>query len=267
MSFTHKDILHFSHANGFPSKSYSVLLDRLNQHYDVNWIDQVAHDPNFPVTDNWEHLVNQLEQYFEAQYDRPAIAVGHSLGGVLSYMLAVRRPDLVKAVLLLDAPVLDPFTSNVVRLAKGLKFVDYITPAGRTNGRQEHWKDQNEAVEYFKGKSLFRQVDERCLRDYVRFGTEPCEAGICLTFKAETEVKIYRTIPHNLHRNRQQLSVPGAMIYGRQSNVVRTMQKRHMKRALGMALDWMQGGHLFPLEYPEQAADKIHQVLQGLNHG
>lgn len=260
-----KDIIHFSHANGFPSKTYSSMLQKLAAHYDVRWIDQLAHHPEFPVTDNWGCLVKELEAYFENHYDRPAIAVGHSLGGVLSYMLAKRRPDLVKKVLLLDAPVLDRLASGVVRLAKSLKFVDFITPAGRTEGRQEVWANHEEAMEYFKGKSLFRNVDERCLRDYVSHGTETFEGGIRLTFKAETEVKIYRTIPHDLHRGKQRLQVPGAMIYGRQSNVVRGLQRRHMKDNVGMILDWMPGGHLFPLEHPYQTADKIHQVLQRLS--
>ena len=177
-----KDILHFSHANGFPSKTYNIMLQKLSDYYDVKWIDQLAHHPEYPVTDNWGFLVEELESHFEANYDRPVIAVGHSLGGVLSYMLAKRRPDLIKKVLLLDAPVLDRFASGVVRLAKGFKFVDYITPAGRTAGRQEVWESEKEAIEYFKGKSLFRNVDERCLKDYVKYGTESFEKGIRLKF-------------------------------------------------------------------------------------
>lgn len=260
-----KDILHFSHANGFPSKSYSIMLDRLQSYYDVKWIDQLAHHPDYPVTDNWGCLAQELETYFETHYGQPVIAVGHSLGGVLSYMVAKKRPDLVKKVLLLDAPVLDRLGSGVVRLAKGFGFMDYITPAGRTDGRQEEWASETEAIEYFKGKSLFRHVDERCLRDYVRYGTENNESGIQLTFKAATEVKIYRTIPHDLHRGRQKLSVPSAMIYGRNSKVVRGLQRRYMKNNIGMELDSMKGGHLFPLEFPELAADKIHQVIQRLD--
>jgi pimeloyl-ACP methyl ester carboxylesterase len=260
-----KDILHFSHANGFPSKTYSIMLEQLKHHYDVRWIDQLAHHPSFPVTDNWDHLSNELEHYFEAHYDRPVIAVGHSLGGVLSYMLAKKRPDLVKKVILLDAPVLDRLGSGVVRLAKSLGFMDYITPAGRTDGRQEHWENKEEAEEYFKGKSLFKNVDSRCLKAYVQHGTQSCAKGICLRFKADTEVKIYRTIPHNLHRGQQRLAVPSAMIFGGQSNVVRGFQRRHMEKKVGMMLERMVGGHLFPLEYPEQTADKIHQIIQRLN--
>jgi pimeloyl-ACP methyl ester carboxylesterase len=259
-----KDILHFSHANGFPSQSYSVMLDALSEHYSVNWVEQMAHHPDYPVTDNWPHLVDELIHYFETRYDKPVIAVGHSLGGVLSFMVAKARPDLVKQVILLDAPVLDRMTSVVIRLAKKLGFVDYITPAGRTEGRQEEWENAEQAIEYFKMKSLFKNVDDRCLKDYVLYGTEPCDTGIRLTFSAHTEVKIYRTLPHNLHKQSKEIKVPSAMIYGTESNVVMPMQLSYMKNKVGMHIDKLTGSHLYPLEYPEKTAEKIHQTIEHL---
>lgn len=259
------EILHFSHANGFPSLSYKVMLKALEENYDVRWVEQLAHHPDFPVTDNWPHLVEELIHYFEENYDRPVIAVGHSLGGVLSFMLAKLRPDLVKQVILLDAPVLDKYGSVVVRIAKKLGLVDRITPAGRTQGRQEQWESFEHAIEYFKGKSLFKYVDERCLHDYVKHGTKPVENGIKLTFSANTEVKIYRTLPHNLHVNSKKLSVPAAMIYGHDSNVVVPLQLKFMKDKLGMYIDNLSGTHLFPLEQPESTAQKIHQTIEHLS--
>ena len=260
-----KDILHFSHANGFPSQSYSVMLDELSKHYDVRWVEQMAHHPDFPVTDNWPHLVDELIHYFETRYDKPVIAVGHSLGGVLSFMVAKARPDLVKQVILLDAPVLDRVGSVVIRLAKTLGLVDYITPAGRTEGRQEVWESTLQAEQYFKGKSLFKHVDERCLKDYVKYGTQASSEGVQLTFSANTEVKIYRTLPHNLHRRSKALKVPSAMIYGTDSNVVMPMQLGYMKKKVGMHIGKLSGGHLFPLEHPEKSAEKIHQTIEHLS--
>jgi hypothetical protein len=54
-----KDIIHFSHANGFPSLSYRVMLDELSKKYDVRWIDQLAHNPSFPVSNNWPFLADE----------------------------------------------------------------------------------------------------------------------------------------------------------------------------------------------------------------
>jgi pimeloyl-ACP methyl ester carboxylesterase len=260
-----KDILHFSHANGFPSLSYRVMLDALSEHYQVHWIDQLAHNPDFPVSNNWTHLANELIHYFENNYDRPVIAVGHSLGGVLSFMVAKSRPDLIKQVILLDAPIPDGLSSIALKIAKKIGAMDRITPAGRTEGRKETWDDQLEAIEYFKGKSLFKYVDKRCLKDYVQHGTTQWNKGIKLTFNADTEVSIYRTLPDNLHKGKKRLTVPSALIYGTNSNVVQPLQLKFMKNTVGVYVDSMDGGHLFPLEQPEATAKIIQQTIEHLS--
>ncbi len=260
-----KEIIHFSHANGFPNKTYSVMLDALSEFYEIGFMESIAHNPDYPVSDNWPHLVNELIEYLQNTYDNPVIAVGHSFGAVLNYMVAQRRPDLIKMVVLLDAPILERVGSLAVRLAKKFGFIDKITPAGRTIGRQEVWPDTQSAVEYFKGKKLFENVDDRCLNDYVRYGMVPCDGGITLRFKAATEIDIYRTLPHNLHRDYSQNKLLGAMIYGPDTDVVYPIQIKYMRKFMGFYSNSFMGGHLFPLEYPEKTAQKIHQTIEKLS--
>lgn len=266
-----QDIIHFSHANGFPAKTYQVFLNELKKDYDVGFINAHAHHPDFPVSNNWEFLVHELESYMEKNYSQPVIAVGHSLGGVLSYMVACRRPDLVKQLIMLDAPVLDPIASLFVKWAKRFSLVDNITPAGRTEGRQETWASPQAAVDYFQGKSLFKNVDPRCLQHYVEHAMVPhtildnSEAenneAIKLLFSAETEVSIYRTIPDNLEAKKG-LDIPCSMIHGKDSNVVYGLQLRYMKKRLGFHTLKVGGGHLFPLEQPEMAAQYVLETIQ-----
>ncbi|WP_419810733.1 alpha/beta fold hydrolase [Bacterioplanoides sp.] len=262
---TGHDILHFSHANGFPAGSYRVLTERLSAHYDVRTIDRLAHQPDYPVTDNWPSLAHELKHYFERHYHQPVIAVGHSLGGVLSYMVAQQRPDLVRAVVMLDSPMLTPMQTFGFRILKRLGMSDRVTPAGRTEGRRSQWSSQEEALAYFSGKSLMKQFDPRCLKDYVSAGTELIdpdqpEKGVQLRFDPEIEMKIYRTIPHNV-RSDVPLAVPAAVIGGKSSQVFLPMNGARMQSKTGMKVKWLPGGHMFPLEHPETTADLIHQLL------
>ncbi len=259
-----QDIVHFSHANGFPAQSYQVMFDCLNEHYEIGYIDRLGHNPKYPVTDSWPYLVDELIDHVESSYTQPVIAVGHSLGGVLSFMAASRRPDLFKSFLMLDAPVLIGVDALAVQMSKRFGWVDRITPAGRTFGRREEWPDEETALEYFRGKGLFRKTDPRCLADYVRFGTEPFEGGIRLRFTAETEVNIYRTLPHRM-RQIGRAHPPGGLIYGRESNVIRPFQVSNMRKRMGMYTSSLEGTHLFPLEQPEKTAEKIRQILEKLN--
>ena len=50
----------FAHANGFPSGTYGKLFAALAPEYQVTHLEQHAHDPRFPVDDNWYNLVDEL---------------------------------------------------------------------------------------------------------------------------------------------------------------------------------------------------------------
>ena len=54
----------FSHGNSFPASTYRVMLDSLRARgFQVHAIEKYGHDPKYPVTDNWPHLVRQLAQF------------------------------------------------------------------------------------------------------------------------------------------------------------------------------------------------------------
>ena len=256
-----KPILHFSHANGFPGGSYQVILDALAQDYDVRVVDRIGHHPDFPVTNNWPHLEQEMIEYFEKNYTEPVIAVGHSLGGILSLRLAYKRPDLIKAVLVLDVPALSALEAKGLRLIKWLGMMDKVTPASRMDGRRNLWANAEEAVAYFRGKKLMSQFDERSLRAYVQAGTVACEGGVRLYFDPKVEQAIYRTIPDNLVLKKP-LDVPAAAIGGQQSTVFTKSQAARMKSKLKMKLEWLPGTHMFPLEHPDATAAAIKKLLK-----
>lgn len=256
-----KDILHFSHANGFPAGCYDTLFSYLNDDYQVGSIDRLGHDKNYPVTNNWQFLSQQLIDYMEHTYSEPVYAVGHSLGGVLSMMVAAQRPDLVKGLIMLDAPFLTAVEALGVNWIKRLGLIDKVTPAGRTLGRQEQWDSLAHTTNYFKGKKLFGAFDERCLQDYITNGTRALGDGRRqLHFDAATEINIYRTIPDNLHHT-PRLPMPGAVIAGKYSDVFKKHHGYKMKRQLGMDVQWLEGSHMFPFEQPKATAQLIKRYI------
>lgn len=251
-----KTILHFSHANGFPGGSYQPMLEPLRDRYDVRFSDRIGHNPSYPVSNNWLNLEAEMIAFFEKNYDAPVIAMGHSLGGMLSLRLAYKRPDLVKAVLILDVPALSLVESQALKLLKCFGMMDKVTPAARADGRRTCWGNQAEAVDYFRGKKLMRAFDQQCLESYVHFGTEPCQDGIRLRFDPKIEQAIYRTIPDDLVLKKP-LHVPAAAIGGCGSTVLKMSQAVRMERKLNMKTVWLPGSHLFPLEYPLQTAQAV----------
>lgn len=256
-----REPLHFVHGNGFPSPCYQQLLSRLEERFNCCYIERVGHDHRFPVTENWRALVDEVILSIRSQTTQPVIAVGHSLGGILSLLASIEQPALFKSVILLDSPLLGRLKSSILRLSKLLGVVDHVTPAFRTRGRREHWQTREEAFAYLKSRRLFKYFTTACLNDYIEYGLNKDESGYTLRFDPRIEYQIYRTIPHVLYRYKGALSVPSALIYGDKSNVINQADIQYMKTHHQIASFKTNGTHMFPMEHPDATADLIFQVL------
>ncbi|GAA4648930.1 alpha/beta hydrolase [Kistimonas scapharcae] len=257
--------IHFAHANGFPAPVYRKLFSALEQQgFSVGWLEKHGHDPLFPVTDSWPHLVDELLEAIRCQHKEPVLAVGHSLGGVLSLFASWQAPELFRGVIMLDAPLLTPLEGGLVRLIKRLGAVDRITPAGRTLGRRSVWCSRKEAIEYFQKKPLFRHFDPECLADYVDHGMEHGEAEVRLGFDPDIEISIYRSIPDRWPRAVKSFPVPTVVVYGDRSDVVMPHMIMAMRLRRHVRVQKVPGGHMFPLEQPEQTAQLITRLAESM---
>jgi pimeloyl-ACP methyl ester carboxylesterase len=237
------------------------MFSRLGDGFDVRYVNTIGHDPRYPVTDSWPHLVTELIEHVE-RHGEPVIGVGHSLGGYLTVRAAVKRPELFRALVLLDSPILVPWKAAVLWLVKRAGLADYFTPAGVTRGRRAAWPSSDEAYAHFRDRKPFRDFDPDCLRDYVTLGMRPCAEGVCLAFDPSIEYGIYRTFPHVLAKEVPALSVPAGLVYGSESADARLLGLSTSLAYLRVAR--IEGGHLFPFERPEAAARAIREMVQAL---
>ena len=61
----------FSHANSFPASTYGIMFKSLRARgYAVRAPEMLAHDPRYPVTSNWPHLVQQVADFASAETTR-----------------------------------------------------------------------------------------------------------------------------------------------------------------------------------------------------
>lgn len=256
-----KPFLHFAHANGFPAPVYRKLLDKLSERYQVGYLETIGHDRRYPVTDGWPHLADETIAYIEASYDAPVIGVGHSLGGLVLFFAAIKRPDLFSSLVILDSPMFSPWRSRGLRLAKMFGRVDSITPAGATKRRRNGWGSVEEVRKYFADKSLFADFDPDCLEDYARFGTVEQQGEVKLKFSPKIECDIFRSLPHHYYQLKGRLKVPTAFIAGTNSNVVNAADLAYLRRHFRVPVLHQKGGHLYPLEAPLATAEAIHSMI------
>jgi pimeloyl-ACP methyl ester carboxylesterase len=253
--------LHFSHANGFPAACYRKMFSGLEDRFEIRYVNAIGHDPRHPVSDSWPHLVDELIEQVE-RHGEPVLGAGHSLGGHLTVLAALKRPELFRALVLLDSPILGGWRGALFKVVKSLGLTDYVTPAGATRRRRAAWASSEEAYSHFRDKPAFRDFDPECLRDYVTLGMRPCAEGVCLAFDPEVEYSIYRAFPHALAKELPALRVPGGLICGSESADVRQFGLAATRRFFPVVR--VDGGHLFPFEHPQAAARAIVEMADAL---
>ena len=237
------------------------MFSFLERDFEIGYINTIGHDPRHPVTDGWPHLVTELIEHVE-RLGRPVLGVGHSLGGYLTALAALKRPALFRAIILLDSPILDRWRGTVFRVVKRFGLADRVTPAGAARDRRAVWGSSDEAYAHFRNKRAFRDFDPDCLRDYVTLGMRPSSEGVSLAFDPAIEYRIYRAFPHDLARELPRLHVPAGVICGRESAESRRLGLATTRRHFRVVR--VPGSHLFPFEHPEAAADAIRAMAETL---
>ena len=255
--------LHFAHANGFPAGSYQRLFSHLEPDFEVMAIEKFAHNHQFPVSRDWQMQVEELKTFLLNQTDQPVFAVGHSFGAVISYMLACQHPKLVKGLIMLDPPLVTGLTAAVARLARATVLFDKFTPAQKAATRCISWPLETDMVDYFAQKALFKDMHIECIQDYVSAVINKDKAAFRLNFDHQVEADLFRTVPLNLSRYYGKLSVPAVLITGGNTQVCRPHLIRPFIKHNKLAHQVVDGGgHMFPLELPDQVAARINRQIR-----
>lgn len=270
-----KPLIVFSHGNGFPGGTYRVLLQELQARgFEVSAIDRFGHDTQYPVTDNWPHLVQQLLDFVETktrETREPAFLVGHSLGGLLSLMAAAQRPDLARAVVLIDSPIIGGWRATTLGVIKRTPIVSSFSPGAVSRKRRNHWPDREAALAHFRHKKAFARWDAQVLQDYIDYGTreETTPQGTrrrVLRFERDVETHIYNTVPHHLESllRRHPLKCPVAFIGGSHSVEVKRGGMALTDKLVHQRKMMLDGTHLIPMEKPRATAAAVEASLLNL---
>lgn len=274
-----RPLIIFSHGNSFPASTYGVLFKSLRARgFQVKAIEKFGHDPRYPVTSNWPHLVQQLADFSSQEAEKsgqPVFLIGHSLGGFLSLMCAAQNPVLgghpVKGVVLLDSPILGGWRAAALSVAKRAQLVGSISPGAISRKRKHQWLGRDEVLAHFRSKKAFAKWDEQVLLDYIEHGTHDgsADAGSqrLLSFDRDVETSIYNTLPDNLERLLRQhpLKCSVAFIGGRQSVEMKQMGMAMTEKVTKGRVMMLDGSHLFPMEKPLATAAAIEAALRGFD--
>ncbi len=246
--------IHFSHANGFPAKSYEYFFSHL-QDYRMDFINTMGH-ADYPNQSNLTFLKEELIDYVTANNSKPVIAMGHSSGAAATLLAAGDNPELFEKVILIDPVTLGSKKRVAAELAKKLKLWARFSPAYKAKRRRFEFDSKQQAFDYYKTKSLFENFHPKCFEDYIEHGLKKSGTGFELTFLPQVEADIFNHMPTRLPNDLSQ--VDGTIIYAKHSNIfgpsdISWWKRRHPH----FKLVCFDGYHLFPFEQPKQAAEAI----------
>jgi len=264
--------LHFTHANGYAPGVYRVFLSELARDHRVLAAElrplwQPPCEPE-SVAD-WSVFGDDIARTLQADphlTGEPVIAVGHSLGAIVTLMAAVRQPALFRALVLIEPPFLD-FGRRMAMAVLGRLAQQRVPLVARTLGRRDKWQSLDEAYAWFRGKPVFSRVSDEVLQDYVQYGTR---AGVnderVLHFSKQWEARIYTTISNHAPLIRQ-CRVPVLAIRGARSDTLTPSVWQQWQRLASPGDRFVEvpdTGHLLPLESPQQIAAVIRDELPAL---
>jgi len=99
------DIIHMSAANGFTATSYLEFLNFFSDQHSITgmdcrgtWAECETPPPSFKM----KHFADDLIQAIEQQHHKPIIGMGHSQGGFVTLLAAIKRPDLFSKIVLIE---------------------------------------------------------------------------------------------------------------------------------------------------------------------
>ena len=268
-------LLIFAHANSFPASTYGKLFAALQgRGLAVQAIPMLGHDPDYPVTNNWPHLVQQLVDFalpHIRNHTGSVYWVGHSLGGFLSLMAAALHPELAQGVVLVDAPIVGGWRASLLGFGKRTALIGSLSPGAVSRKRVQSWEDEAAALRHFQGKKNFARWDPEVLADYIHHGThdEMTARGTrrVLSFQRDIETRIYNTLPDHLDRlfKKHPLQCPVSFIGGRHSREMRQAGQALTEKLTQGRMLMLDGGHLVPMEKPLVTAAAIETAVLNLD--
>lgn len=181
------------------------------------------------------------------QRARPAVYLGHSVGGFAAARLAARRPELVRAIVLINPGGFQARMSWLDRAFCSWKGRPAVTGAIEGLFARYHTKRRNEHV-----RSMFERIDERRRQSEWRESV----AAVWRSFATPAGSVLYEA---------HAIRCPTLVVYGRRDPVIRPAAARAATAAIaGARLVELDAGHCPFVEDPDAFVAAVTPFLREL---
>ncbi|MBA6339906.1 alpha/beta hydrolase [Colwellia sp. MB02u-10] len=267
--------IHLLHGTGFSAMTLAAMASQLPKDWSIWLTDVPGHGYSTQPTTrmpNWQKMANTLADaiYLQANVKEngPLMGIGHSMGGVITLLAAVKYPDLFSEIILLD-PVL--FQTEMIIAQQLMR----ATGAWRKSSlvksvanRTAIWPSLANMKENIAGKSFYKAWHPQVISDYCEFSTHVShQDSVTLSCQPSWEASIFGSYPKGLWRAIYNIKIPVDILMANKSYF---FIPKAVKRAakINKNIQWQKFGqhHCFPMEQPLETAKAITDLITS-KHG
>jgi len=215
-----------------------------------------------------DELVADQIRFFDQEGLQGVIGVGHSLGAVTTMMASLIRPDLFRALVLIEPVFLLPAVLDLLAAGQASDQTYEIPLVKIARKRRDWWSNREDAFHHFRSKRVFGRFSDEALADYMRFGLVDGEAGgVTLFYSPEWEAHIYSLPPAGVWDLIPLVSQPLLAMRGQETNtLVEGAWTLWQVLSPGASFEeYEASGHLLPMERPDVVAAEIRAFVAALS--
>lgn len=269
------------HATGFNAMTYQSMLAPLGLRARVAALDLRGHGrstlPAKGLT-SWSKYRDDVIAFLEEEAPQGVVLAGHSMGGCVALMVAGKRPDLVKGLVLAD-PVI---------LSRRMYFWNHVCPpvawlisrngmAARAKKRRGEFASFREALDGYAAKPTFKSWREPFLADYLLDGLDRADSGpdnaekqswrlLCSPKWEATTFAAQRNRPWAALAKVRKKKIPIVILRPNRDSVISgKVRAQIIKQNPSLMMRGIRGtSHFLPMEAPYEVRDQLSTFIARL---
>lgn len=275
------------HATGFNAVTYQSILAPLGLRARVAAIDLRGHGrttlPAIPEKlKSWKIYRDDVIAWIEKYAPGGLVMGGHSMGGTVALLVAGKRPDLVKGLVLVDPVIMAPSFYRWMHLAPPFAWSVRTgqAMARQARKRRPEFSGYEEARERYSGRGAFRTWRDTFLDDYLLDGLHRIDQN-----KKDDQPQIWRLLcepkweaaTFGAQRNRpwgalgkvRRRKIPITILRAETGSVLSDkVVEKIVRKVPSLILKRKRGSsHFLPMEAPYDVRDALSSYLSRLFEG
>jgi pimeloyl-ACP methyl ester carboxylesterase len=268
---TGKPVLHFIHGNSFCGRVYEPMLSRLALDFDL-WLSDVQGHGDSDLGGRFkgwnlsaELAVNAFQAHRSGLFGgAPAMALGHSFGGVVSCLVMAEHPRLFTRAVVLDPVIFSAAVALGMTMAEVAGLAAHTPLARAARKRRSHWPDRQTAIESLRGRGTYKGWVEEAMQAFGEHALRPADdgEGVVLKCPPSREAEIFSSAPVGLWSALRRVQTPTTLIHADKTfPFIAPSAQQWAASNRHVTVREVQGGHCFMQVEPQATACLVRSCL------